>query len=57
MVIWRFKRQPVVAHLSSESELVGLYSAAREGVWIASLLKQLSRPLDGRLTISEDTKE
>jgi hypothetical protein len=56
MISWRSKKQPVVAHSSSESELIALDSAAREGIWITSLFNQLSRPLQGPMTIWEDNQ-
>jgi hypothetical protein len=45
MISWKSKKQPMVAHSSTESELVALDSAAREALWLTSIFKQLSRPI------------
>jgi hypothetical protein len=56
LISWRSKKQPVVAHSSSESELIALDSAAREAIWLASLFEQLSRPIDLPMQIWEDNQ-
>lgn len=45
-ISWASKRQQVVAPSSTEAKYIGQYNAAREGVWIRSLLERLGlRPL------------
>jgi hypothetical protein len=56
MISWRSKKQPVVAHSSSESELIALDAAAREGLWLASLFQQLSRPVQLPMQLWEDNQ-
>jgi hypothetical protein len=56
MVSWRSKKQPVVAHSSSESELIALDGAAREGLWLASLFHELSRPIELPMQLWEDNQ-
>jgi hypothetical protein len=56
MISWKSKKQPVVAHSSSESELVALDSAAREAMWITSLFDQLKKPIQLPLQLWEDNQ-
>lgn len=56
MISWRSKKQPVVAHSSSESELIALDAAAREGLWLTSLFEQLSRPITLPMQLWEDNQ-
>ena len=51
MISWKSKKQPVVAHSSSESELIALDSAAREALWLTSLFEQLRHPISLPLQI------
>jgi hypothetical protein len=56
MISWKSKKQPVVAHSSSELELVALDSAAREAMWITSLFDQLKKPIQLPLQLWEDNQ-
>lgn len=53
MISWKSKKQPVVAHSSSESELIALDSAAREALWLTSLFERLRHPISPPLQIWE----
>lgn len=56
MISWKSKKQPVVAHSSSESELVALDSAAREALWLTSLFEQLCKPIRLPMQLFEDNQ-
>lgn len=56
MISWKSKKQPIVAHSSSESELVALDSASREALWLSSLFSELARPVKLPMQIYEDNQ-
>lgn len=56
MISWKSKKQPIVAHSSSESELVALDSAAREALWLTTLFDELARPVQLPFQIFEDNQ-
>jgi hypothetical protein len=41
LITWNSKKQPTVAHSSTESEIMAAHSATCEALWIRSLLKEL----------------
>ncbi len=55
-VSWLSQRQPVVALSSTEAEYVALSSAAQQGVWMRSLLKDLGHEQKTATVIAEDNQ-
>jgi hypothetical protein len=53
-VIWFAKKQSVVTVSSAEAEYVALYMAAKQCVWVQSILQELRLPLARPITIYED---
>lgn len=55
-VSWMTRKQPTVSLSSTEAEFISLSVAACEATWIGNVLKELSVPIDGPITMYEDNQ-
>lgn len=55
-VVWRSKRQEIVAASTTEAEYIALAEAAKEAVWIRHLLRDLGVKQDLPIDIYEDNR-
>jgi hypothetical protein len=55
-VSWAFKKQEIVSLSTTESEYIAVTHAAKEGLWLRSLLSQIFGPLHDATTLSSDNK-
>lgn len=56
MISWKSKKQPIIAHSSTESELVALDSAAREALWLTTVFRELGKPVTLPFPLWEDNQ-
>ena len=54
LITWKTKKQPTVAHSSTESEIMAAHAASCEALWIRLLLKELGWEQENPTVIRDD---
>lgn len=55
-IVWRSKRQPIVAQSSAESEYIALSYAVKEVMWLKQIAKELDIGIDEKTVVFCDSK-
>ena len=55
-VSWSLKKQAIITLLSTEAEYIAEIHASKEGIWLKSFIKEITRHDVGALTIKADNQ-